>query len=79
MSTAMPNSLFPGAPIPIEAQIACVERELGFRHRVYERRVKDGKMTQAKADSEIEAMTAVLETLRNLNRTPPPPMPAKPF
>jgi hypothetical protein len=72
-------SLFPGAPIPIEAQIACVERELGFRRRVYERRVKDGKMTQAKADSEIEAMTAVLETLRSLNRTPAEPMPEKPF
>lgn len=51
-------------PVPISRQIACVTRELGFRRRVYARRVQEGKMTQAQADAEIGAMTAVLETLR---------------
>ena len=58
--------LFPNAPIPLEAQLACVERELGFRHGVYKRRVADGKMKQEKADQEIAAMTAVRNTLRDL-------------
>lgn len=52
--------------IPIEAQIAAVEREIKMREYVYPRRVADHKMTQRKADEELTAMRAVLETLRRL-------------
>lgn len=57
------NDMFATAPIPIAAQIACVEREIAMRHRVYPRWVAAGKLTQAKADAEIAAMTAVRESL----------------
>jgi hypothetical protein len=50
-------------PVPYRDQIACVTRELGFRRRVYARRVEQGSMTQAKADLEIRHMEAVLETV----------------
>ena len=56
----------PLPPVQIEDQVRCVERELGFRHRVYARRVADGKMTANKARDEIRAMTAVLETLNRV-------------
>jgi len=49
-------------------QVACVERELTMRRRVYPRWVDAGKMTKAKADAEIRTMTAVLETLRGLEQ-----------
>lgn len=53
----------------IEQQIACVEREVKMRHRVYPRWVADGRMTQQKADAEIAAMEAVLQTLQAMPRT----------
>ncbi len=48
--------------IDIDAQIRCVEREIGFRERGFARRVEAGRMTQEKADYEIAAMRAVLES-----------------
>ena len=54
----------------IEAQIACVEREVRMRHRVYPRWVEAGRMTQAKADAEILAMEAVHATLLSLRQPP---------
>lgn len=52
--------------VPITAQVASVERELKLRRRVYPRRVADQRMTQQQADYEIEVMTAVLATLREI-------------
>ena len=49
--------------ITIEEQIACVERELRFRRRVYPRWVKDGKLTDQAASLEVLRMVEVLETL----------------
>lgn len=49
-------------------QIACVEREIGFRERCYPGWVRGHKLTQAKADHELGAMRAVLETLRSVER-----------
>jgi hypothetical protein len=49
-------------------QLACVERELTMRRRVYPRWIEAGKMTKAKADAEIRAMEAVAETLRGLEQ-----------
>jgi hypothetical protein len=50
--------------IDLPKQIACVQREIGFRERVYPRWVAAGKMKQEKANYEIAAMRAVLETLK---------------
>jgi hypothetical protein len=46
-------------PITLAEQLACIERELALRLRVYPRWVAAGRMTQAKADREIELMKAV--------------------
>lgn len=53
--------------IPLERQIACVERELAQRRRVYARRVAEQKMTREFAADEIAAMSAVLETLQSID------------
>lgn len=50
----------------IDDQIACVKREIGMREKVYPRWIEQKKMTQAKADKEIETMKAVLVTLITL-------------
>lgn len=47
------------SPIDINAQIACVQRELVMRERVYTRRVAAGQMTPEKATHEIVAMRKV--------------------
>lgn len=60
------SDMFESAPIPLTAQIACVEREIAMRERVYPRRVASGKLAQGKADQEIAAMRAVLATLKGL-------------
>lgn len=49
--------------IPLKVQIACVQREIAMRVRVYASRVRDGKMKQSQADAELEAMRAVLKTV----------------
>jgi hypothetical protein len=50
-------------PIGIDEQIACVEREIALRRRVYPRRIADRKMTQQLADRQLAAMSAALHTL----------------
>jgi len=52
------------AAVPLAEQIACVERELAFRARVYPRWVADKKMLQATSDREMLRMRAVLYTLK---------------
>ena len=63
----MSDDMFPGAPITIEAQIACVEREIKMRQRVYAYRVDKGKMTQKQSDKELTLMCAVLQSLKLLD------------
>ena len=61
--------------ITLEAQITEVKRELALRSRVYPRWVSCGKLKRERADSLLEAMQAVLETLealRNSQEAPPP-------
>lgn len=60
------NDLFPDAEIPIEAQIKCVQREIEFRHRVYARRVSQGRMSEVFAEQQIKLMQAVLKTLEEV-------------
>jgi hypothetical protein len=50
-------------PVSIDDQIACVEREIGFRERVYPRWVEQKKMTQRVMERELLRMRAVLCTL----------------
>lgn len=54
--------------IPLGAQIAAVRREIAMRERVYPGWTASGRMTQAKAEHEIAAMKAVLETLLDVER-----------
>jgi len=54
--------------VPLGDQIICVKRELGFRERVYARRVEMKVMTQQEADRELTRMKAVLATLEGLLR-----------
>lgn len=55
-------------PVTLKQQIECVEREIGFRERVYPRLIAAKKMTQPKADHELRAMRAVLNTLIGAQR-----------
>lgn len=47
-------------------QIACVEREIAMRRRVYPRWVGAKRMTAAKAAAEIATMESVLSTLKSM-------------
>lgn len=63
----MTNGLFSNSlPIPIDAQIVCVQREIEMRRLVYARRVLEKRMTQKTSDHEIAAMEAVLATLKTI-------------
>ncbi len=42
-------------------KLACAERELKLRHRVYERLVDEGKMSAGKAAHEIACMAAIVK------------------
>lgn len=52
--------------ITLKDQIACIEREITMRQRVYPRWIEAGRIKQAKADTEIRTMQAVLTTLKSL-------------
>lgn len=52
--------------IPLDEQIACVEREIKMRERAYPRWVAEKRMTQKKADYELAAMRAVRETISGI-------------
>ena len=52
--------------ITIEQMIACVEREIGMRERVYPRWVEQKKLLQATADQELARMRAVLDLLMSI-------------
>ena len=62
------SDLFPYLPIHVslDEQLACVEREIKMRERVYPGLVENGKMSRPQADLEITKMRAVLTTLRSL-------------
>jgi hypothetical protein len=51
-------------PVSLEEMIACVERELKMRERVYPRRLADGRMSAQQVEREMRHMRAVLDTLR---------------
>lgn len=53
----------------INEQIACIEREINMRQRVYPKWVAAGKMSKQKADREIEIMGAVLHRLYKIQES----------
>lgn len=59
----MADALMNLPPVSIDTQIQCLERELGMRRTVYERRIRDRKMSRPAADEEIRRMEAALRTL----------------
>ena len=65
--------------IPLPAQIACVKREIQQRKWVYKRRVESKKMSQEKADYEMQVMEAVLQTLTRLYENSGNTVPLVPF
>lgn len=52
--------------ISIVDQLSCAKRELAMRQNVYPKWVRDGRMTQAKADDEIECMQSIVASLEKL-------------
>jgi hypothetical protein len=62
------HDLFPDAPrdVSLSRQVECVGREIRLRERTYPRWVAAGRMSQARADDELAAMRAVLDTLSRL-------------
>jgi hypothetical protein len=64
-----PIRVAPLRSVPIGEQIKCVERELAMRKRAYPRFIERGSMTKEKADAEQLAMGAVLQTLREIERS----------
>lgn len=68
-ATAMPDLLKGAEPAPSLAdQIACVEREITMRKKVYPRQVARGNMGAVVMQLELARMAAVLETLKGLQR-----------
>ena len=49
--------------ILLQDQIAAVEREIGFRVKLYPKWVAQNKLTQAASDQELARMRAVRDTL----------------
>lgn len=60
-----------GEPVPLEKQIACAKRELAIRKSVYPTWVAGKRMNVFKAEEEIAAMKAIVETLDELQRSRP--------
>jgi len=52
--------------VTIEDQIKCAERELKYREWLYPVWVKDSKMKPDKALKELQAMGAIIETLKRV-------------
>jgi hypothetical protein len=61
--------------ITLEQQVAAVAREVAMRKAAYPRRVAAKKMKQEKADHEVAAMEAVLDTLKAVQACAPQPAP----
>jgi len=60
----MTGQLFVNLRLDNAAKLACIEREIKMRERVYPRWVAAGKMSQEKADLELEVMRAIAEDYR---------------
>ena len=52
--------------VSLSDQVACAKRELALRRRVYPQWVGAKRMNQFKAESEIQAMMAIVRTLEDI-------------
>ena len=52
--------------VSLDTQIQCVAREIAMRKSAYPKWIFHRRLTQQKADAEIAAMSAVLETLKRV-------------
>jgi hypothetical protein len=55
--------------ITLTDKLACLERELKYRKRVYARLVDRGKMTAQQSQRELELMEAIAQDYRELAPT----------
>jgi hypothetical protein len=56
-----------GVPkVSLDRQIACVKREVKMREKCYPGWIGDGRMASQTAERELDAMRAVLDTLRGI-------------
>lgn len=60
------SDLFSAEGFPVAALADCARREVAKRKSVYPRLIAAGKLTQAKADREIELMQAIADRLQKL-------------
>lgn len=58
--------LFDSRSVPLSVQIEAAEREVRMREQVYPRRVMEKRMAKMTAERELEAMRAIVQTLRDL-------------
>lgn len=56
--------------VPLIDQIKCIDRELALRERVYPRLILTKRITQPRAEREIEHLKAVKRTLDALMHSP---------
>ena len=54
-----------------ESLLACLDREIRMRERVYPHRIELGKMSHAKSVEELAAMRAVRAVIAQLPTAPP--------
>jgi hypothetical protein len=53
-------------PPTLDELIACADREVRYREKVYPRMIANGRMTQRRADREITLMREIAAELRNM-------------
>lgn len=58
-----------GEDVPLDEQIAEVEREIRMRRGIYAAWIRKGTMTEAKAEKQLGAMLAVRRSLVRLRET----------
>lgn len=56
-------------PVTLAAQLDCANRELRKRLEVYPRLIARGKMSVAKAESEMRGMRAIIATIERAVRS----------
>jgi hypothetical protein len=52
----------------LQELVACAERELKLRERIYPQRVRDGRMSRQFADDQIAKMQQIAARLRELEQ-----------
>lgn len=60
------DDLLPETVPTLEEQIREVQREINLRREVYPRFIRNGVVTEARANRQMAAMTAALDTLKRL-------------